>query len=330
MLKEKNMNKSLKKLTVLTTTVLLGGSFVVSQVKPVNAGFFDFLKGDEAAKQTEEEHTQEEHEEYRQQYRGSMNGQMDGNRRGIKMQGEGEMESKVNPGTFGRQMFNESQEKRQEMREGMRGNMRDMRDERVHSILGKQIKEQCSNITNPQEKKACVQKVVANNFDTVVQRSIARVERVEKFVEKSKTLDVITKRQVLAKLNNVKTELQGLANRVKAGEVAPQEAARELREINQEVREVMHDLRGVIGKRVYGKLQRVVEVMQRVLLKIKDKLSPAQLQQAEQIISQLQTIVATQQPTDATAIRQEVATVRSLIQQFRAIVRSLRQSNTQE
>ena len=315
MLKEKIMNKSLKKLTVLTTTVLLGGSFVVSQVKPVNAGFFDFLKGDETTKQTQEKHIQGEHEEYRQQYRGSMNGQMDG---------------KNKAGTFGKQMFNESQHKGQGMHENMRGQRENMRNEKVYSILGKQIKDQCSNITNPQEKRACVQKVVANNFDIVVQRAITRVERVKRLVENSKTLDAATKRQILAKLDNIKTELQVLANRVSTGEVTPQEAAKELRTINQELREVMHELRGAIGKRVYRKLQRVVEVMQRVFLKIKDKLSPTQMQQAEQIISQLKNIVATQRPTDTTAIRQEVATVRRLIQQFRAIVRSLRQSNSQE
>ncbi len=309
------MNKSLKKLTVLTTTVLLGGSFVVSQVKPVNAGFFDFLKGDETTKQTQEKHIQGEHEEYRQQYRGSMNGQMD---------------DKNKAGTFGKQMFNESQHKGQGMRENMRDKRENMRNEKVHSILGKQIKDQCSNITNPQEKRACVQKVVANNFDIVVQRAITRVERVKRLVENSKTLDAATKRQILAKLDNIKTELQVLANRVSTGEVTPQEAAKELRTINQELREVMHELRGAIGKRVYRKLQRVVEVMQRVFLKIKDKLSPTQMQQAEQIISQLKNIVATQRPTDTTAIRQEVATVRRLIQQFRAIVGSLRQSNSQE
>lgn len=309
------MNKSLKKLTVLTTTVLLGGSFVVSQIKPVNAGFFDFLKGDETVKQSQEEHTQEERKEYRQQYKGSMKRQMD---------------SKNKAGTFGKQMFNESQNKGQGMRENMRDQRENMRNEKAHSILGKQIKDQCSNIVNPQERRACVQKVVANNFDVVVQRAITRVERVQRLVENSKTLDAATKRQILAKLDNIKTELQVLANRVSTGEVTPQEAAKELRTINQELREVMRELRGAIGKRVYRKLQRVVEVMQRVFLKIKDKLSPTQMQQAEQIISQLKNIVATQRPTDTTAIRQEVATVRSLIQQFRAIVSSLRQSNSQE
>ena len=309
------MNKSLKKLTVLTTTVLLGGSFVVSQIKPVNAGFFDFLKGDETVKQSQEEHTQEERKEYRQQYKGSMKRQMD---------------SKNKAGTFGKQMFNESQNKGQGMRENMRDQRKNMRNEKAHSILGKQIKDQCSNIVNPQERRACVQKVVANNFDVVVQRAITRVERVQRLVENSKTLDAATKRQILAKLNNIKTELQELANRVSTGELTPQEAAKELRTINQELREVMRELRGAIGKRVYRKLQRVVEVMQRVFLKIKDKLSPTQMQQAEQIISQLKNIVATQRPTDTDAIKQEVATVRSLIQQFRAIVSSLRQSNSQE
>ncbi len=254
-------------------------------------------------------------------------GMRQGMQKGMQ-QGENGKEMKQKSGNKGskiRALFRlETREQVREYREKLReqeAQYRKVYRQKVRAEMKEEIQKQCGNIKDKEQRRACVQKIIANHIDEVAQRVAQKFDKLIEHINNSKVISADVKAKIVAKLNELKAQAQQIEEQIKSGKITAREGAKQLRELSKQAHEVVKQVRVSLTARVYKRLQRVVNITSRVYEKIKNKVSADASAQMQAIVEQLKALVGAGQPQDVSVARQEMSQIRTLVMQFVQIVK---------